>query len=39
MKDDEEYLISYANFKCNLFTHQNNFLSLKELNSFIKKFI
>ena len=37
MKDDEEYLISYANFKCNLFTHQKNFLSLKELEQFYKK--
>ena len=27
MKDDEEYLISFANLKSNLFLKQNNFLN------------
>ena len=34
MKDDEEYLISYANFKSNLFPNQKNFLGPKELKKF-----
>ena len=31
MQDDEEYLISFANFKSNLFTKQKNFLNSKQL--------
>lgn len=34
MLDDQEYLISYANFKCKLFKNQNNFLNPKELKKF-----
>lgn len=34
MKDDEEYLISYANFKSDLFLKQKNFLNLEGLKKF-----
>ena len=34
MIDDEEYLISYANFKSNLIQKQNNFLNPKQLDKF-----
>ena len=36
MKDDEEYLISYANFKSNLIQKQNNFLKPEQLYQFYK---
>ena len=31
MNDDEEYLISYANFKSNIIQKQNNFLNPDQL--------
>ena len=34
MRDEEEYLISYANFKSNLFPRQKNFLKPNQLKSF-----
>ena len=34
MSDEEEYLISYANLKAGLFTHQNNFLDKYSLEKF-----
>ena len=37
MIDDEEYLISYANFKSNLIQKQNNFLNSEQLDKFYKK--
>ena len=36
MSDDEEYLISYANFKSNLIQKQNNFLNPNQLKSFYR---
>jgi len=36
MHDDEEYLISYANFKSNLIQKQNNFLNPQQLKQFYK---
>ena len=36
MIDDEEYLISYANFKSNLIQKQNNFLNSEQLDKFYK---
>ena len=36
MIDDEEYLISYANFKSNLIQKQNNFLNSEQLINFIR---
>ena len=34
MNDQEEYLISYANLRSGLFTHQNNFLDQNTLEKF-----
>lgn len=34
MVDEEEYLISYANLRSGLFTHQNNFLDTNTLEKF-----
>ena len=34
MEDDQEYLISYANFKCGLFKNQKNFLNPAQLKKF-----
>ena len=34
MKDDEEYLISYANLKSKLFKNQSDFLNPIDLNKF-----
>ena len=39
MKDDEEYLISFANLKSNLFLKQNNFLNAEELKNFYKNIL
>jgi len=36
MIDEEEYLISYANLKSNLFTYQNDFLDNQNLHKFYK---
>jgi sulfate adenylyltransferase len=36
MTDDEEFLISYANLKSNLFTYQSDFLGPKDLEFFLK---
>ena len=36
MKDDEEYLISYANFESKLFDHQNEFVNSIEIEEFYK---
>ena len=36
MIDEEEYLISYANLKSGLFSHQENFLDKKNLEKFYK---
>ena len=39
MRDDEEFLISYANFKCNLFSKQKDFLDPKKLEKFYSNII
>ena len=36
MTDDEEFLISYANLKSNLFTYQSDFLGPENLEFFLK---
>ena len=36
MRDDEEYLISYANFKSDLIQKQNDFLKPGQLDQFYK---
>ncbi len=36
MIDEEEYLISYANLECGLFSYQKNFVNEKQLNNFYK---
>ena len=37
MKDDEEYLISFANLKSKLFDHQDDFVNSVEIEEFYKK--
>ena len=36
MTDEEEYLISYANIKSNLFKKQKQFVSSREVKKFYK---